>query len=129
VTHAQVLERRELVTDVLLPELVHIHDDLGLSGAALAQHDRVLTCTVGASLRPVDVDHLLGDLARGEHVGRCTGPCRVLDAQIEQGQQHRQLVGRAVAGLIEKREQTFGERDSTGVFAQGFTTHAFFSQA
>jgi hypothetical protein len=63
------------------------------------------------SVRPVDLDDLVRELACREDVWRDPGGLRPLEAEIHEGQQDRVLVCGGVAALVQQLEDSLGKND------------------
>jgi len=92
-------------------------DDLRLAPDVLPQHVPDARARVGLGVRPVELDHPPGELARSHRRGRQARAVGALQAEVHQGQQHGVLVGGGVATLLEELEDLLGERDDVRALA------------
>ncbi|MGH7124944.1 MAG: hypothetical protein ACREFI_11270, partial [Stellaceae bacterium] len=93
---------------VMILEPQDQREDLGLPAAVLPEHD-VRLGTECPRLRPVQLEHLLSQLAGGDGLRRLARQRGSLHADIHQPEEHRILVGRRGARLIEQTDQPLGE--------------------
>lgn len=102
------------------PDGVH-GDGAGLAG--LAQHDRAAVGRVVADLRPVELEHAPGQLARGDGARRAAGGIGADGAAVDEREQHGELVRRGPPTLVEQSEQQLGEGEPVGRRCTGRLDH------
>src|SRR3989449_1860483 len=101
-------ERGRAVGSSRSPEPLDRCDDLCLPAAGPAALPERAGCP-RASVRPVELDDLHGELPCGEEVRRGAVTGRVLEAEVEEGEKDGVLVGGGEAALVEELEDALGE--------------------
>ena len=71
-------------------------------------------------MRPVELDDLHGELPRSQQVRRGAVAGRVLEAEVEEGEEDGVLVGGGEAALVEELEDALGEGEGcVGIGVEG----------
>jgi hypothetical protein len=107
VAHACSSRARRRVIHVR-PESCDQRQDLGLAALVLSEDPAVV---VGHGVQPVRLHHVLRELSRGDRLGRLAPSTRVLEAEVDESQEHCVLVGRREAPAVEQFQEAPAELD------------------